>query len=73
MATSPWIKHVMKYAKENKMKFGEALKKAGPSYKSHGSTNSEEPSYSNKKSRKMRKSRGKKSKSMKRKSSRNWF
>lgn len=58
MATSAWIKHVMKYAKENNMKFGEALKKAGPSYKSHGNAISEESS--SKKTRKMRKSRAKK-------------
>jgi len=34
MATSAWIKHVKKYAKDNKIEFGEALKKAAPSYKS---------------------------------------
>ena len=72
MALSPWIKHVMKYAKDNNMKFGEALKKAGPSYKSQGNTVSEEPSQ-NKKSRKMRKSRGKKSSSKKSKTARKWW
>ena len=38
MATSAWIKHVKKYAKENKVEFGEALKKAAPSYKANSST-----------------------------------
>ena len=33
MAGSSWINHVKKYAKQNKMEFGEALKKAAPSYK----------------------------------------
>jgi predicted lipoprotein len=54
MAASAWIKHVMKYAKENNIKFGEALKKAGPSYKS------QEPSVSEKKTRKTRRNKGKK-------------
>jgi len=31
--TSPWIQHVKAYARTHNMKFGEALKKAGPSYK----------------------------------------
>lgn len=38
MATSAWIKHVKKYAKENKMEFGQALKKAAPSYKATSSS-----------------------------------
>ena len=52
MANSPWIKHVMKYAKDNNIKFGDALKKAGPSYKSQGVGSST--------TKKMRKTRGKK-------------
>lgn len=71
MATSPWIKHVMKYAKENNMKFGEALKKAGPSYKPQGNSTMEESSSKN--TRKMRKSRGKKSSSKKGKTARKWW
>ena len=50
MAVSAWITHVKKYAKDNKIKFGDALKKAGPSYKSSGST-----------TKKVKKSRGKRS------------
>lgn len=38
MAGSSWIKHVKKYAKDHKIEFGEALKKARPSYKSTSST-----------------------------------
>jgi hypothetical protein len=38
MAASSWIKHVKKYAKDHKIEFGEALKKARPSYKSISST-----------------------------------
>jgi hypothetical protein len=33
MAGSSWINHVKKYAKQNKIEYGEALKKAAPSYK----------------------------------------
>jgi hypothetical protein len=50
---SAWITHVKKYAKDNNIKFGEALKKAAPSFKSISSS---EPT------RKMKKSRGKRSK-----------
>ena len=32
-ATSPWIAYVKKYAKMHGMTYGEALKKAGPSYR----------------------------------------
>jgi Tfp pilus assembly protein PilP len=53
MAASAWIKHVMKYAKENNIKFGDALKLAAPSYKPQGSTG---PTSS---SKKMRNTRGK--------------
>ena len=37
---SSWIEHVKAYAKKNNMKYNEALKKAGPSYKkkARGST-----------------------------------
>jgi len=28
-----WIKHVQEFAKKNNMKYGEALKKAGATYK----------------------------------------
>jgi len=38
MAASSWIKHVKKYAKDHKIEFGDALKKARPSYKSTSST-----------------------------------
>jgi len=31
--TSPWIEHVKKYAKEHDISYGEAISKAGPSYK----------------------------------------
>ena len=31
-----WIAHVKKYAKQHNMKYGEALSKAGPSYKRGG-------------------------------------
>ena len=31
-----WIAHVKKYAKQHNMKYGEALSKAGPSYKKIG-------------------------------------
>lgn len=31
--TSPWIKHVKKYAKEHNITYGEAMKKARASYK----------------------------------------
>jgi len=51
---SAWIAHVKKYAKDNNIKFGEALKKAAPSFKS-GSSSSEP-------TRKVKKSRGKRSK-----------
>jgi len=50
---SAWIAHVKKYAKDNNIKFGEALKKAAPSFKSSSSS---EPT------RKVNKSRGKRSK-----------
>jgi len=50
MAASAWITHVKKFAKANKIEFGDALKKAGPSYKSSGMT------------KKVKKSRGKRSK-----------
>ncbi len=30
---SAWIQHVQKYAKDNNVKYSEALKKAGASYK----------------------------------------
>lgn len=53
MASSAWITHVKKYAKANNCEFGEALKKAGPSYKS---------SASSAPTRKVKKSRGKRSK-----------
>jgi len=39
MAASAWINHVKKYAKENGIKFGDALKKAGPSYNKTSSSN----------------------------------
>jgi len=52
MAASAWIKHVKKYAKENKIEFGDALKLAAPSYKK-GSTSSISST------KKMRKTRGK--------------
>jgi hypothetical protein len=38
MAASSWIKHVKKYAKDHKIEFGEALKKARPSYKASTSS-----------------------------------
>lgn len=38
MASSSWIKHVKKYAKDNDIEFGEALRKARPSYKSSTSS-----------------------------------
>jgi hypothetical protein len=59
MASSSWIKHVKKYAKENKIEFGEALKKAAPSYKSNSS------------SKKMRGGQEKKGKTMKNKTMKN--
>ena len=59
MAVSAWITHVKKYAKANKCEFGEALKKAGPSYKSSSSS---APTKKSKKSRGKRSKRGKTSK-----------
>ena len=53
MAASAWITHVKKYAKANNIEFGEALKKAGPSYK---------PVATAAPTRKAKKSRGKRSK-----------
>lgn len=38
MPASAWITHVKKFAKANKIEFGDALKKAAPSYKSSGMT-----------------------------------
>lgn len=60
MADSAWITHVKKYAKANNCDFGEALKKAGPSYKP--SASSVAPTRKAKKSRRKRSKRGKTSK-----------
>lgn len=38
MAASSWIKHVKKYAKDNNIEFGEALKKARSTYKPSSSS-----------------------------------
>ncbi len=35
---SSWIEHVKAYAKKNNIKYNEALKKAGPSYKKKGAS-----------------------------------
>jgi len=54
---SDWIKHVKQYAKENKCTFGEALKKAGPSF-NKGASKSPSSSKSKKnRSRRNRKTR----------------
>ena len=61
MAVSAWITHVKKYAKANNCEFGEALKKAGPSYRSSSSSSSA-PTKKAKRSRGKRSKRGKTSK-----------
>ena len=61
MAASAWITHVKKYAKANNIEFGEALKKAGPSYKPVA-TAASAPTRKAKKSRGKRSKRGKTSK-----------
>ncbi len=63
MAVSAWITHVKKYAKANNCEFGEALKKAGPSYRSSSSSSSSSaPTKKAKRSRGKRSKRGKTSK-----------
>ena len=52
---SAWITHVKKYAKANNIEFGEALKKAAPSFKSSSSA----PTKKVKKTKAKRSKRGK--------------
>jgi predicted lipoprotein len=52
MAASAWIQHVMKYAKDNNIKFGDALSKAKATYKSQGSTKKVRNSTKSKKGKK---------------------
>lgn len=59
MAVSAWITHVKKYAKANNCEFGEALKKAGPSYRSSSSSSSSAPTKKGNRSRGKRSKRGK--------------
>ena len=62
MAVSAWITHVKKYAKANNCEFGEALKKAGPSYKSSSSSSSSSAPTKSKRSRGKRSKRRRTSK-----------
>jgi hypothetical protein len=55
MAASAWITHVKKYAKANKIEYGEALKKAAPSYNKMSSPASSTKKINKKKRRKRRK------------------
>jgi hypothetical protein len=56
MATSAWITHVKKYAKDNKIEYGEALKKAASTYKGASSNDTKKVKKSKRKSIKKRKS-----------------
>jgi len=48
---SAWIEHVKKYAAQNGIKFGDALKKAGPSFKK-GDASPASPAKKTKKAKK---------------------